>query len=121
MAYMKKDLKNKLAPEIKKTLKKYNMKGTLSIRNNTTLVLKIKSGEIDFNLGDRKTLSFTHGTNCSGLAKKFIDEIIYNMNNCSEVSNFDESDSMTDYFNVGWYSIIEIGEFDKPYILTDKI
>lgn len=29
--------------------------------------------------------------------------------------NFNHSDSMTDYFHVGWYTRIELGKWDKPY------
>lgn len=30
--------------------------------------------------------------------------------------NFDHSDSMTDYFHVGWYAYIEVGKWDRPYL-----
>ena len=30
--------------------------------------------------------------------------------------NFDKSDSMTDYFHVGWYFHLAIGKWNKPYI-----
>lgn len=29
--------------------------------------------------------------------------------------NFDKSDSMTDYFHVGWYAFVHIGKWDKPF------
>ena len=29
--------------------------------------------------------------------------------------NYNNSDSMTDYFDVGWYTSLEIGQWDKPY------
>lgn len=29
--------------------------------------------------------------------------------------NYDRSDSMTDYFDVGFYSHIRVGKWDKPY------
>ena len=31
---------------------------------------------------------------------------------------YDESDTMTDYFNVSFYYDIEVGHWDKPYIQT---
>lgn len=34
--------------------------------------------------------------------------------------NFDLSDSMTDYFHVGFYSCIEVGQWDRPYTITVK-
>jgi len=30
--------------------------------------------------------------------------------------NHDNSDIMTDYFDVGWYSNINIGQYHKPYV-----
>ena len=48
MAYVSQDRKKSLAPAIKAVLKKYNVKGTLSVRNHSSLVLTLKSGSIDF-------------------------------------------------------------------------
>ena len=48
MAYMSQERKQSLAPSIKAVLKKYGVKGTLAVRNHSTLVLNIKSGSIDF-------------------------------------------------------------------------
>jgi len=31
--------------------------------------------------------------------------------------NFDKSDIMTDYFNVGWYAHLSVGVWDKPYVV----
>lgn len=33
--------------------------------------------------------------------------------------NHDNSDAMTDYFDVGWYIDINIGNYEKDYILTE--
>lgn len=35
--------------------------------------------------------------------------------NIANENNFDNSDSMTDYFNVGYYFSLSVGEFDKPF------
>ena len=48
MAYVSKQDKAELAPAIKAVLKKYNMKGSISVRHHSTLVVKIKQGAIDF-------------------------------------------------------------------------
>ena len=48
MAYMSQERKQQRAPIIKAILKKYGVKGSLSVRNHSTLVLNIKSGKIDF-------------------------------------------------------------------------
>ena len=44
MAYVSKQDKAELAPGIKAVLKKYSMKGSISVRNHSTLVVKISQG-----------------------------------------------------------------------------
>jgi len=44
-------------------------------------------------------------------------EILKNINNILNFNNFDNSDVMTDYFNVGHYVNISIGAWDKPFEL----
>ena len=48
MAYMSQEKKAKIAPKVKKILKKFGVKGSLAVRNHSTLVLNLKSGKIDF-------------------------------------------------------------------------
>jgi hypothetical protein len=50
-----------------------------------------------------------------GLAKEFLSEIIPLMN----IGNYDKSDIMTDYFNVGWYVNVNIGKWNKKYEIID--
>ena len=47
----------------------------------------------------------------TGKAKAFLSEVIPAMNN----GNHDNSDAMTDYFDVGWYVDVNIGNWKKPY------
>lgn len=46
-------------------------------------------------------------------------EILLNINNILNLNNFDKSDAMTDYFHVGHYVNISIGEWDKPFKLVN--
>ena len=48
MAYMNQERKAKIAAALKPVLKKYGIKGTLSVRNHSSINLNIKSGSIDF-------------------------------------------------------------------------
>lgn len=133
MAYMSQEKKAKIAPTVKSILKKYNIKGSLAVRNHSTLVLNIKSGPIDFIGNYNSTVSrqpggFRNGSpavnsiqvnpywyhdHFSGEALAFLSEVIPAMND----GNHDSSDIQTDYFDVGWYSDINIGQWNKPYIL----
>lgn len=139
MAYMSQEKKAKIAPVVKAILKKYKVKGTLSVRNHSTLVLNIKSGSIDFienfiqtdsNVMHGKKMSqdqidyirknqsvdvnpYWYHEHFSGTAKQFLREVLTAMNN----GNHDNSDIQTDYFDVGWYVDVNIGRWNKPYTL----
>lgn len=131
MAYMNQDKKAKLAPAIKEVLKKYGMKGSLAVRNHSTLVLNIKSGKLNIienynnvrnnlphggpkHLAERGYLSpnpYHYGESFSGECKSFLVELFDAMNE----GNHDRSDIMTDYFDVGWYVEVNVGQWNKPY------
>jgi len=130
MAYMSQDRKNKIAPKVKALLKKYRLKGSLSVRHNSTLVLTIRAGAIDFIGNYNETVSQRYPDQnrravnyidvntyyCdkyfSGVASDALCELIAAMND----GNHDNSDAMTDYFDVGWYVDVHVGKWDKPYI-----
>ena len=127
MAYINQEDKKRLAPEIKKVCKEYGVKATLAIDHYSTLVLNIKSGSIDFfkSYGHEFKESRVRdgyiqvNTYCiedwyKVIAKEFFIKVHKAMN----CGNHDNSDIMTDYFDVGWYTNINIGQLDKPYTLT---
>jgi len=133
MAYMSQERKAKIAPAVKSILKRYGVKGTLAVRNHMTLVLNIKSGTLDFIKDFNETVSNDptwrgatlsqtyisvnpyHYSSHFGdkVIKKFLDEVLRALND----GNHDNSDIQTDYFDVGWYVDVNIGKWDKPYIL----
>lgn len=139
MAYMSQEKKKELAPKIKAVLAKYGMKGTLGVRHHSTLVLNIKSGALDILThinADRRDYENRRGTNIGPDVKyaelshkhygedrypenikAFLEEIREAMN----VGNWDKSDIQTDYFNVGWYTDINLGTWDAPYIHTPAV
>ena len=118
MAYVSKQDKAELAPAIKAVLKKYDMKGSISIRHYSTLVVKIKQGAIDF------ADYFTHGegyiqvneywidSHYQGIHKAFLSELLVAMKGTKYYNN---DDAMTDYFDRSHYTNIYIGAWDKPY------
>ncbi len=136
MAHMNQERKAQLAPEIKRVLNKYKLKGTISIRNHLTLVVTIKSGPIDFcqDWFDTWTAENSHNPHAhwinevpnhldvnvyhiprqhSGRARKCLEELLAAMNQ----GNWNRSDVQTDYFDVGWYCDINVGSWNKPYVL----
>lgn len=135
MAYVSQDLKAKLAPTIKAVCKKYGVKATVAVRHHSTLVLNIKQGNIDFLGSFNRTCrkqprynerefvpakesidvnTYWYHEHFDGVALDFLKEVIHAMNE----GNFDKSDIQTDYFHVGWYIDVNIGQWNKPYILN---
>lgn len=135
MAYVSQDLKYRIAPKVKEILKRHNVKGTLSVRDRSTLALTIREGAIDFISNSNETCAndpyqVAHGVkpsigyidvnpyhyekHFSGAALSFLNEIFGAMNE----GNWDKSDSQSDYFDVGWYSDINIGRYDKHYKIS---
>lgn len=135
MAYVSQELKAKLAPFIKVLCKQYGVKASLSVRTHSSLVLTIKSGKIDFIESFNRTcaqapryshISFQPATDSiqvnpywykehfDGDALAFLMDVLPAMN----IGNHDNSDIQTDYFDVGWYVDVNIGTWNKPYIVT---
>ena len=124
---MSQERKAEIAPVVKAICKKYGVKASLAVRHHMTLVLNIKSGKIDFigNYNERTTNPSAHATTCidvnpywyqdhfTGEAKEFLREIFTAMNN----GNHNRSDIQTDYFDVGWYVDVNVGRWNKPYVL----
>ena len=116
MAYMNQEKKKTLAPKIKEILKKHNMKGTLSVDNYSTLNLNLKSGSIDFGTDRINEYWYKDHFSDNPEALAFLSEVIPAMNN----GNHDNSDMMTDYFDVGWYVSVNLGKWDKPYVVNNQ-
>ena len=99
MAYMNQEKKAKLMPGIKAVLKKYNAKATVGVSGHMSLVVKIKQNP---DLGLTKVCCINHhwiDTHYSGITAQFLNELKAAAMN----GNHDRSDSMVDYFDVGWY------------------
>lgn len=113
MAYINQETKAKIAPKVKAILKKYGLSGTLSIKDHMKLVLTLKSGP-DYFGGDiwRQLNHYSFEQNYSGEALKALLELKSAMND----GNWNNSDSQSDYFDVGWYVGFNVGG-NKPYIV----
>ena len=124
MAYMSQEKKAKIAPAVKAILKKYNVKGSLAVRNHSTLVLNVTQGSIDFikDFGNEESAKkfgiqvnpYWYHEHFTGLSKEFLAEVLNAMND----GNHDRSDAMVDYFDVGWYVDVNIGKWNKAYALV---
>ena len=123
MAYMSQEKKAKIAPLIKAICKKYGVKASLAVRNHSTLVLNVKSGKVDFmkDYGNEESARqfgiqvnpYWYHEHFTGKSKKFLGEVLAAMN----AGNHDRSDAQVDYFDVGWYVDVNIGQWNKPYTI----
>jgi hypothetical protein len=137
MAYVSKEMKAQIAPVVKALCKKYGVKGTLSVRSHSALVLTISQGSIDF-LGsvNRKNAEFAQRRgetarvvkdhiqvnpywvheHYDGVAREFLEQAVAALKG---PDYFDDSNIQTDYFHRSHYLDINIGRWDKPYLLTE--
>lgn len=138
MAYMNQTKKQTIAAKVKPILAKYGMKGSLSVRNHSTIVLKLTSGKIDF-IGDLNSTRqfgyvpveldkakmreryeldinpYWYQEHYTGEALAFLSELIPAMKSADW---YDNSDIQTDYFNTAYYYDVNVGSWNKPYVLT---
>ena len=142
MAYMSQERKKEIANSVKTLLnekyKKYNVKCSFSVNHHSTLVCKIKSASFDLlsefidsfepptvndkwlemvkrdRIYDVNVYQLNRGSSDIG-TESVARNIVKDIHNCMMVGNFDESDSMTDYFHVGWYTDLTIGSFGSPF------
>jgi hypothetical protein len=141
MAYMSQEKKAKIVAAVKPILKKFGLKGTFSVRNHSTIQLTLKSGKIDFvenyiqTDADkpyakhfspdqvayiRKNQSidinpYWFQDHFTGKAKQALTEIFAAMKKAGDW--YDESDIQTDYFNTAYYVDVNVGKWNKPYIV----
>ena len=139
---MNQEKKAKIAVAIKPILKKYGVKGSLSVYNGSTIVLTVKSGSIDFVKNyidtDRNKLSakkmddkyiayvqknqyldinpYWYEEHFNGSAKEFLEESFKAL---KSVNWYNNTDIQSDYFDIAYYVDVKIGKWDKPYVVTN--
>ena len=132
MAYMNQQRKAERATAIKAIMKEYGIKGSLSVRHHSTLVLNIKSGAIDFigNAKERATeryIKFDETPQCVGInpywyKDQFTGKALECVNKLVKAmygaDYYDNSEVQYDYFDTSHYIDINIGDWNKPYQLT---
>ena len=124
MAYMNQEKKAVIAAKLKPVLKKYGVKGTLSVRNHSSIVLNVKAGKVDFfkdygDLEDAKKFGiqvnpYWFQDHFTGKSKSFLTEAFDALKSAGYYNNTDAS---IDYFDTAYYYDINIGRWNKPYAL----
>lgn len=136
MAYVSQEMKKELATGIKAVLKKYDMKGTISINNHMTLVVTLQEGPLNFEgLDARGRRIFYEATDgrfysqvntyhidkfYSGEAADFLNELVAAMKGkTSRGEWYDKTDAMIDYFDIAYYVNVNVGKWNKGYVRTN--
>lgn len=124
MAYMSQEHKKRINVELKKVLPK-DWRWSLSVKHHMSIVLTIWQGPAEIMIdGEGKTYEDQRSPNEYYLAEAFQDKRIgrffVEVKKALDLDNFDNSDTMTDYFHVGHYVDIKFGRYDKAYIIDEK-
>lgn len=135
MAYITQEMKKELAPEIKKVLAKHGCKGSLSIQHHSKLTLTISEGPIDFigeanernkERSERMGLRHHEIEGYFQFGSRYVEPDMPSLKVINELVDamrgdkwYDNSDMMTDYFDIAYYISINIGGWKKPYKLTN--
>jgi hypothetical protein len=115
MAHMDQANKTRLAALCKTALAKWpGVKWSLSVRHHSTIVLTIARGDIDFGKSDGAVNPYFIERDWTGEARAFL----LAAKDALSTGNHDRSDAQVDHHDVGWYIDIQIGRWNKPYVLT---
>jgi hypothetical protein len=134
MAYMNQERKAVIAEKVKPILAKYGVKGTLKT-DKYSITLTLKSGSIDF-IGDLNSDRMRWDISKDDLRKDynlsvnpywfqehyngdsyfFLKEVIDAL---KAADWYDRSDAQVDYFDTAYYYNVNIGNWQKPYVVTN--
>lgn len=124
MAYMSQEQKKVIAAKLKKVVPA-GWKYSLRVRDHSTIVMTVTAAPLDFSdkvdwyegrVRDVYQVNPYHFER-NILCEKFRAEVKAIMD-CLNTDNFNNSDTMTDYFHVGHYVDLTFGAFGKPYTNT---
>ncbi len=112
MDQVKKDLKSTF-PEFKFSIRKRDLmsvnvsilSGPISLTDNPDGYEQINQYQIKNRFKDKPEVA------------NFLQQV----HDIMDKGNHDNSDLMTDYHDVGFYTHLEIGQWDKPYVIHDNI
>jgi hypothetical protein len=116
MAYMSQEKKKVIATALKVALKSFpTLKYTLAVQNHSTLVVTIKSGPESLDVekkGYKQVNEYYIDNHFQGESATILKAI----KAASDSLNHNRSDVQSDYFDVGHYLSIRIGDYDKSFV-----
>ena len=143
MARITQEQKKQISPAIKAVLKEYGMKGTIGIKDYKTLVVNLNAGQLDLlgalqkyndrraKLFDKKSIKVDGNEQINQywivdqmneIEENKIAQFYKKLINAMKSAGwYDKSDCMTDYFDIAYYLSINVGRWDRDYVLQDKL
>ena len=112
MAYMNSEKKAIIASNLKPVLKKFGVKGSLSVDHHSSIVLTLKSGKIEFGSDRQQVNPYWFHEHYDGVAKEFLTEAFAALKSAGWYNN---TRSEIDYFDIAYYVDINIVKWNKPY------
>ena len=120
MAYVNKETKEKVVAAVKAVLPK-DWKATFAVKDYMVMVCTIRKAPVDlkavFDCDDEYygVNEYHFRTHCKD---KDVADILAKIVAALNCDNHDNSDPMTDYFDVGYYIDLRFGEWNKPFTNT---
>ncbi len=127
MAYVSKDKKAAIDAAIKTVLAAHpwaRIRYSLAVRNHSTVILTVRAGNVFGRVQGcyginpywihRDAPAFGDG---SAVFTEREHKLICALVDALNTGNYDRSDIMSDYHDVGHYVDLSVGTWDKPYIL----
>lgn len=119
-AYVNNEKTKQVREDLKKEFPQF--KFSVKKKHHSTVDVAILEGPIpltDDPSGHEQINTYWIKTNFSD--KPEIKEILLKILEIINKGNFDKSDIMTDYFHVGFYVSLSIGDYNKPYKVTNPV
>jgi hypothetical protein len=113
MAYMSTEHAKIIRDNLKKEFPEF--KFSIKKRHSSSIVVSILSSPLDFSKDIEKSGYDYVQLNHHYLENYEHTDVLKKIYDIINTGNHDNSDAMTDYFDVGFYVHMNIGEFEKPY------
>ena len=130
MAHMNQNKKAVIAAELKKIVPA-GWKYSLSVSNHMTIVMTIKQAPVDliralganqyFNPETEKSASVNVYHYDRQIVNEEVRAVISKIIEALNISNWNRSDWMSDYHDVGHYVELNFGRWDKPFVCIAEL
>jgi len=128
MAYVSKEKAKEIKEGVKAWSKKYNFRTSVRVEHHSGIRVVVREGDhpyFDCNISINCRGNYVRIPKGDIGFEKFIEstgqEMWLELQAILSKGNWDRSDLMQDYFDIGWYTYIDIGAWDKPYIMRNSM